>query len=145
MTNTTIDREVETRLQENDVRYTKGRRLVVSELGRADGPLSATELHATMQNTPLSSIYRSLSVLEEAGVLVHHFGQKGVTRYELAEWLTGHHHHLVCVNCGAVDDVELSGEMELRVDGLVEAIASRVGFHPTDHTLEIEGHCSRCA
>ena len=83
-------RQVESRLAESQVRYTPGRQSVVEVLGSAEGPLGAAEIHDRLEGSvPLSSIYRSLAVLEEAGVLIPHFAQKGLTRYELAEWLRG--------------------------------------------------------
>ena len=67
MTTPTIDREIERRLAEAEVRYTKGRRMVIDALAEADGPRSAAELSETIGDTvPLSSLYRSLAVLEEA-------------------------------------------------------------------------------
>jgi Fe2+ or Zn2+ uptake regulation protein len=93
---------------------------------------------------PLSSLYRTLAILEEAGVVSHHLGAKGLTRYELAEWLTGHHHHLLCTRCGSVSDVQIPANQEESVRGLVTEIAALASFTPTDHTLEIEGRCSNC-
>jgi Fe2+ or Zn2+ uptake regulation protein len=146
MTKGNLEREVESRLLATRVRYTSGRRRLVDELARAEGPMSAAELHAGLHGrVPLSSIYRSLAVLEEAGVLVPHLGQKGLTRYELAEWLRGHHHHLVCLECGSVDDVELPASHEASVAALVREIGSAAGFEPAGHALEIEGRCARCA
>ena len=78
-------------------------------------------------------------------MLVPHFRMKGVTRYELADWLQGHHHHLICVDCGSVEDVSLPPEYEERVQALVDDIGVHASFAPIDHTLEIEGRCSRCA
>lgn len=146
MTNTSLDREVEQRLGTEGVRYTKGRRRVITTLAGADGPLSASELHEKIDRAlPLSSIYRSLTVLEEAGVLAPHHGTKGLTRYELAEWLKGHHHHLVCIECGTVEDVDVTDRHESRVDEVVNEISSKASFTPFNHALEIEGRCSRCA
>jgi len=141
-----LDREVEKRLGEHEVRYTRGRRAVVAALTRADGPLAAAELHATVDGSlPLSSIYRSLTVLEEAGVLAPHHGTRGLTRYELAEWLKGHHHHLICIDCGTVEDVAVKDRHESQVDKVVDEISAAASFIPFNHALEIEGRCSRCA
>lgn len=143
---TTTDREVEKRLHQSQVRYTTGRRAVVSNLAGAPGPRSAAELHTEIGTTvPLSSLYRSLSVLEEAGVVQPHFGAKGVTRYELAEWLKGHHHHLICIDCGSVDDIELPHPVERQVHALVDDIGSMTSFTPINHALEIEGRCGSCS
>jgi Fe2+ or Zn2+ uptake regulation protein len=146
MPTTNLDREVEQRLRHHGVRYTRGRRVVVVALSRSDGPKSAAEIHARVgTDVPLSSLYRSLAVLEEAGVVVPHFGVKGLTRYELAEWITGHHHHLVCIDCGAVDDIDVPAPYETRVRDLVDRIGSAASFTPTGHVLEIEGRCAQCA
>jgi len=144
VTKTTLDREVELRLFEHDVRYTKGRRSVVKALVAASGPMSAAELGGVV-DVPLSSLYRTLSVLEDSGVVTNHLGAKGLTRYELAEWLAGHHHHLVCVGCGAVEDIEIPPAQEESVRDLVRQIAALASFHPSDHALEIEGTCVKCA
>ena len=146
MTKSTMERQVELRLLDHDLRLTKGRQAVIDTLSNASGPMSAAELGAVLgARVPLSSLYRTLAVLEESGVVSHHLGAKGLTRYELAEWLTGHHHHLVCVDCGSVADVDIPASEEQRVRDLIADIAAQAHFLPTDHALEIEGHCSRCA
>lgn len=141
-----LHREVAARLREHDVRYTSGRRVVVTALADADGPLSAAELHDEVgDDVPLSSLYRTLTVLESADVAVPHFGSRGVTRYELAEWLAGHHHHLVCTSCGSVEDVDIPPGVEARVEQIVQAITEPAEFLSTGHELEISGICRRCA
>lgn len=146
MTKSTLQRQVELRLLDHDVRFTKGRKAVVAALASAPGPLSAAELAEALNGAiPLSSLYRTLSVLQDAGIVAHHLGAKGLTRYELAEWLAGHHHHLVCVDCGSVADVEIPASQEDEVRLLVREIARTASFDPIDHALEIEGHCARCA
>jgi len=146
MVKSALERQVEQRLREHDVRFTKGRRTVVDALARATGPMSAAELGEHLGSVvPLSSIYRTLAVLEEAGVLAPHLGAKGLTRFELAEWLTGHHHHLVCIDCGSVADIDIPPGQEESVRSLVTQLAELASFAATDHTLEIEGRCSRCA
>jgi len=141
----TVDQRVEERLGEHGVRYTRGRRSVVAALTRAEGPRSAAELARTLgAGVPVSSLYRSLGVLEEAGVVSPHHLSRGVTRYELAEWLSGHHHHLICVECGSVEDVEVPRGREAVILELVGALTASSGFEPLDHVLEIEGRCGRC-
>lgn len=145
MANTNLEKQIASRLQERDVRLTTGRRTIVRSLGMADGPRSASDLYESIGDTvPLSSIYRTLAVLEEAGVVSPHYSTKGITRYELAEWLMGHHHHIVCVQCGQVEDIEIDDEIEAELESLVSRIGQEVSFSPQDHALEIEGQCSRC-
>ena len=145
MSTAPFERDVEKRLAEHDVRFTRGRKVVVAALASADGPLSAAELSRKLgDDWPLSSIYRSLSVLEEAQVLAPHHGTRGLTRYELAEWLRGHHHHLVCIECGSVEDVDVADSHERDVERVVEAISATASFAPINHALEIEGRCAGC-
>ena len=141
----TLHRQVEQRFGDKDIRYTSGRRTVVTALADADGPRSAAELNGDLAGLPLSSLYRTLAVLEDAEVVTLHLAQKGVARYELAEWLTGHHHHLVCVECGSVEDVEVPPSYEVQVQTLVDEIAATAGFVASNHALEIEGRCEGCA
>lgn len=146
MPTTNLDRRVATRLSEKGVRYTTGRQAVVKALSEVDGPRSATELADAIGNTvPLSSMYRTLSVLEDAGIVSPHYSVKNLARYELAEWLAGHHHHLVCIDCGTIDDIVIPRNLEDKVEDIVTEIGDISSFAPNNHALEVEGRCARCA
>lgn len=119
---------------------------MVDSLTRARGPLSAAEIHLHLDGAvPLSSIYRTLTVLTDAEVIAPHHSRDGVTRYELAEPLQRHHHHLVCVGCGRIEDVQFDDPAEIAVHQIVSRVASGRGFNAVNHTLEIEGTCERCS
>lgn len=140
------ERQVEERLADAGVRFTGGRRQVVAALGRSGGPMSASELHDKLRGSvPVSSVYRTLAVLETAGVVEPHHSAKGLTRYEIAEWLAGHHHHLVCERCGAVEDIELPPGLEGQLERLVGDVSGRAGFRASGHSLEVAGLCARCS
>lgn len=146
MPTTNLDRRVEARLAEHGVRYTNGRRSVVKALSEVDGPRSAADLAELVdESVPLSSLYRTLAVFEEVGIVAPHFSVKNLARYELAEWLAGHHHHLVCIDCGNIDDIVIPGALEERVEGIVAEIGQLSSFRASSHALEVEGRCSRCA
>jgi Fe2+ or Zn2+ uptake regulation protein len=131
-------------LVDHDIRYTRGRQAVVRSLERAGGPRSAAELHSKLRSVPLSSLYRSLAILDEAGVLRKHHDADGLARFELAEWLGGHHHHLVCVECGEVEDIDLGEESESELRRIAARMAAEAGYRSTGHVLEVEGLCSGC-
>ncbi len=134
------------RLTEAGVRYSSGRRAVIRALSSAEGPRSAAELHSDLSDqVPMSSLYRSLSVLSDAKIVSPHHGVKGITRYELAEWLTGHHHHLVCLSCGTVDDITPPADLEANLESVVASLTGHGRFSPRGHALEIEGICGECA
>ena len=145
MTSGATHDQVRSRLASRDIRYTPGRRRVVTALLDAGGPRSAAELHDDLnRDLPLSSLYRSLAVMSDALVLDPHNGTKGLTRYELAEWLQGHHHHLVCIDCGSVEDIEIPDPVESKLEGLIAVITADREFGSTGHSLEIDGRCRRC-
>lgn len=140
------ERQVEETLADAGVRFTGGRRRVVAALGRSGGPMSASELHVELRGSvPVSSVYRTLAVLEGAGVVEPHHSAKGLTRYEIAEWLAGHHHHLVCDRCGAVEDIELPPGLESQLERLVGVVSGRAEFQASGHSLEVAGLCARCS
>jgi len=130
-------------LEARGIRYTRARRAVVEALEAVDGPKSVSELGDRLA-VPQSSLYRSLAVLGDAGVVVAHHGPDGTTRFELAEWIRGHHHHLVCAGCGAVRDLALTAEEEERLQELVTEAAGRVDVEVEDHALEIVHRCEEC-
>lgn len=134
------------RLAERGIRYTAARRLVVRALDVADGPRSAAELHEDLhRDVPLSSLYRTLSVLESARVLDREHAADGIARYELTEAVTGrHHHHLVCTACGSVVDVTIPADLEQKVAGIITEFGGRAGFAATGHRIDIEGRCPAC-
>ena len=135
---------VRARLARHGLRYTPGRRLLAEALARAGQPLTLPDIAAAAPDLPVSSTYRHLEVLERAGV-VHRIVSGGErAHFELAEPLLSHHHHLVCVNCGAVEDMHLPDELEDLVDQNLAEAARRSAFTPLRHLLDLHGHCSQC-
>lgn len=140
-----LEQSVRQHLALQGIRLTPGRRTALGAIAAADGPRTAAEIQAAVTDTvPLSSLYRSLSVLTNAGVLSAQHGPEGVMRFELAEWLAGHHHHLLCVSCGVAVDVAPDREQEQAIEQLVERMAAASGFVVTGHRFEIEGLCEAC-
>lgn len=139
-----MDEAVRARLAGLAVRYTPGRKALVRALRANTGPQSVADIHRRLRSIPLSSLYRSLALMEHAGVVSVRHGQGKVARYELAEWLAGHHHHFVCLQCGDIDDVELDAASEGRLRTLAEAAGGKVGYEVRGHRLELEGVCRTC-
>jgi len=117
----------------------------MQELSNVDGPRTADEIFKLLRSTvPLSSLYRTLSVLSASGVLDRVHDGEGVARYELAEWLTGHHHHITCSRCGSTQDIDFAPEVETTIQQLAEEVGGAAGFEVTGHRLDLEGLCSLC-
>ena len=133
------------RLRNVRQRYTRGRRSLVDVLASAGRPLSIPEILDTDRSIPQSSVYRNLTVLEQAGVVRKVQGGDDFSRFELAEDLTRHHHHLVCVSCGSVDDYTVPAQFERRMAVTLDQVAAATGFQAQFHRLDLIGVCARCA
>ena len=131
------------RLRAVGQRYTAQREALVAALERAGKPLSTAEI-VEARTGPQSSVYRNLSVLENAGVARRVIVEGGFGRYELTEELTEHHHHLICTRCGAVEDVTIPPDLETTMDRTVDRLARRSGFAKVRHRLDLIGTCRSC-
>lgn len=139
-----VHEAVERRLAATGQRYTGNRRTLVELLRVARNPLSLPELLGMDPSLSQSSTYRNLSVLEEAGAVSRVVTGADHTRFELAEDLTEHHHHLVCDSCGAVEDFALPGDVEEMLDRALVDAARRMGFDAERHSLDLVGRCGAC-
>jgi Fur family ferric uptake transcriptional regulator len=79
-----------------------------------------------------------------AGVVRRVAANDEFARFELAEDLTHHHHHLLCINCGRVTDVTPSPGFERAVTKTLDQVAVATGFRPHSHRLDVLGLCAVC-
>ena len=86
----------------------------------------------------LATVYRVLTHFEKVGILVRSNFESGKSVYEMNRGT--HHDHLVCTNCGRVEEF-LDPEIENRQ----KIIAESKGFSLTDHSLALYGVCSNCS
>lgn len=126
-------------------RFTPQRREIVQLLERAGRPLTIAAIREAGDGLAQSSVYRNLVVLEEAGVVHRVVTRDGVARYELTEDLMGHHHHLVCTQCGSVEDVPAGEGLESSMADAVTQIDRSTGFTTDHHRLDLIGVCRNCA
>jgi Fe2+ or Zn2+ uptake regulation protein len=84
-------------------------------------------------------------VLERAGVVHRIVTSDEFARYELAEDLTEHHHHLICSSCGEVADFTVPGTLEHELEHVLARAARRAGFRSTGHRLDVVGTCASCS
>jgi Fe2+ or Zn2+ uptake regulation protein len=108
-------------------------------------PLAIGELLTGRRALPQSSAYRNLTVLEQAGVIRRVITEGDFARFELDEGLTEHHHHLVCSNCGRVEDVAIPASVEGSIDQILDRVTRDVGFATVGHRLDLIGLCRSCA
>jgi Fur family ferric uptake transcriptional regulator len=125
------------------LRSTDQRRLIVETFFHADNHVSIEELLAQVRkNDPrvgYATVYRTLKLLTECGVAFERRFGDGLTRYELADGTSHHHDHLICVECGAIQEFE-----EPRIEEIQDEIAARYGFELRSHKHEMYGVCPAC-
>jgi Fur family ferric uptake transcriptional regulator len=127
-------------LRRRGLRMTPQRRAIVAEIMRTQGHISPTALvrrvQGEMPGVNASTIYRTLSLLEEVGVLAHAHLEGGA-EYHRAEEPA--HVHLACSNCGAEDDLSLGETREI-----ADLIVGRHDFEPDLTHFAISGLCGEC-
>lgn len=127
-------------LRGRGLRMTPQRRAIVAETMRTQGHISPTELARTVQGempgVNASTIYRTLALLEEIGVLAHAHLEGGAEYHRTEE---AGHVHLTCSNCGAEDDLSIE-----EADALVRLIERHRGFQPDLTHFAISGLCADC-
>ena len=127
-------------LRSHGMRMTPQRRAIVAEIMSASGHISppalAERVRKRVPGVDQSTIYRTLGMLEEVGVLSHAHLESGAEYYRASE---SRHVHLVCSGCGADDSLTVKEADRLRV-----LIAKHHGFEPDLTHFAISGLCSRC-
>jgi Fur family ferric uptake transcriptional regulator len=136
---TTTDSVLEL-LRSRGLRMTPQRRAIVAEIMAADGHIAparvADRVRERMPGVNPSTVYRTLAMLEEMGVLSHAHMESGAEYHRSAE---GGHVHLVCSSCGGQD--ELSAEEGERMKDLIN---THHGFEPDLSHFAIAGRCRAC-
>jgi Fur family ferric uptake transcriptional regulator len=127
-------------LRARGYRVTPQRQLVleaVTALQHGTPEEICAEVQRTAHGVNISTIYRTLELLEELGLVKHtHLGHGPPTYHLAAE---AEHVHLVCRKCGAVTDVGPTV-----ADGLVRLLEGEYGFETDVHHLTVHGLCGGC-
>ncbi len=139
-----VHEQVALRLAGLEQRYTPMRRALVSTLADAGRPLSIPEILASNAELPQSTAYRTVTALIDAGVVCRVTGVDDHGRFELAEELAGHHHHLACGRCGKVEDVAPSPRLERAMAEAARVVAEEQGYEVTGHQFDLFGLCPSC-
>jgi Fur family transcriptional regulator, ferric uptake regulator len=133
--------EVPARLRARGLRWTPQRRVLLDVLARVDGHVTGAELvescRAVDPSTTPSTVYRTLDMLEELGIVSHSHGPGG--RQEFHVGPTADHAHLVCGSCGRRREL-----VRHEVQPLADEVLLRHGFDIEIEHLTIEGRCSDC-
>ncbi len=128
-------------LKEHGYRLTPQRLLILQILHKAETHISAEEIYEDMRKVyptaNISTVYRTLELLEKLGLVTKTDMGDGIMRYHHAE--KGEHHHLVCEKCGKT--IEIKAE---EIKDFEKFLKDKYKFHPKIKHLVIFGRCEDC-
>lgn len=133
--------ELDKYLTKHQLKQTKQRRSIVEHFIGLHKHISAEELHESIKKAGhligLATVYRTLNLLAEAGLVEQKSFGEGHFVYEVS--MPGEHHdHIICIDCGAVFEFEND-----EIEALQEKVASRLDFKLGSHRLDLFGRCQR--
>ena len=121
---------------EKGMRMTDQRRVIAQVLSTAHDHPDVEELyrraHAVDHHISIATVYRTVRLFEDAGIIARHDFRDGRARYEEAPDV--HHDHLIDMKTGQVIEF-----VDPEIEALQEAIARRLGYRLVDHRLELYG------
>ncbi len=122
------------------MRVTGTRKRLTGVLFDAGQPMSIEAIHGKLgrKSFDLVTLYRCLDAFEEIGVLQVVRDEQGKALYELIDAEHGHHHHVICRNCGKIDCLDACAIAPF------EAAARQLGYEELTHRLELYGVCEDC-
>ncbi len=132
------------RLRNHSYKLTPQRQTILRTfLKNVDRHLSAEELYLLVKNQypdiGLATVYRTLDLLAELGILQKNDFGDGRSRYEFNREDEHHHHHMICLRCGNV--LEFDDDL---LESLEAIITKKTHFTVMDHDLKFYGHCQTC-
>lgn len=124
-------------LRDQGFKITGPRSLVLEHLAGHDQNFTAEELAAALSPVGRATVYRTIKLLQEQGLLCRVIMNDGGVSYRLSH--TAHHHHLVCVSCGATEDVHLAD-----VEPVLSKVREATDYDIVSHRIELYGVCPAC-
>jgi len=136
--------------KEKGLRWTLPREMVLDVLSKTTGHLSGEDIylsiHQKCTTVGIATVYRTLELLTDIGI-VHKFEfGDGKSRYELVgDGMKEHHHHLVCIKCGKIINYsEFIDEEKEFIEGLEKKLSEKYHFQIKSHEIYFYGFCQDC-
>ena len=132
------------KLKEKGFKMTPQRKSIIDVIVTNQGNhLSAEEIYELVKNScsniGLATIYRTLQILDDIGVIYKNNFDDGKSRYELYQDEDHQHHHLICIKCSRVVEVE-----EDLLEQLEDEVERKYDFFILNHKLKFFGYCNQC-
>ena len=131
-------------------RITIPRKVILEELNRKGGHLSAEDIfmkvHKVYSNIGLTTVYRTLELLVQMGMVSKLDFGDGRARYELVkEGEEAHHHHLICTECKKIIDYSDFADEELEfLERAEKGLSKMYNFEISNHIIQFYGICEKC-
>jgi Fur family transcriptional regulator, ferric uptake regulator len=136
-------KSIESALRQRGYKLTSQRRIIIDEIIGSEEHQTPAAIHervkAAHPGVGLVTIYRTLEILEECGLICETHSGHSCHSY-LMRHTSAHHHHLICSSCGKVVDFGDCGLSDLETK-----LMEKSGFKINSHLLEFLGQCSQCA
>jgi len=133
------------KLKEKGYKLTPQRRSILDVILVNEGKhLSAEEVYDLVKGScpeiGLATVYRTMLLFSEVGLVYKHNFDDGRSRYELNHRNEDHqHHHLICINCNKVIEVE-----EDLLEHLEDEVEKKYDFEIKNHNVKFFGYCNKC-
>ena len=128
--------DIESKCKQKGVKLTDQRKLIAKVMSDSESHPDVDELHKKVNkfNSKISiaTVYRTVKLFEEAGVVSKHDFKGSKSRYEQAP--EEHHDHLIDINSG-----EITEFVDERIEKLQKQVAEKLGYKLVDHRLELYG------
>ncbi len=125
------------KLEGLDHRITPSRVAVIAAVLAQSGHFSVEDVLRQARAVGRATVFRTMRLLAELDVVCRVLLEDGSLHYRVSR--RGHHHHLVCVSCGNVQDLD-----ECAVAGLARELAAATEYEIEGHWLEFYGRCAAC-
>ncbi|MCG8481861.1 MAG: transcriptional repressor [Clostridia bacterium] len=139
------DKEIKRILKKNGYKLTPQRQAVMEIIKKFNGNhLTREEIYLLVKDIfpqiGLATIYRTIQIFEDTGIIQSVYLDDGCSRYQLANPDEEHeHHHLICQMCGNVMDIK-----EDLLENLEMQVLAKKGFKVIDHRVILYGICKNC-
>ena len=130
--------ELETRLADSGHRITQPRRALIDQMRELGDHFTAEELLRATPGVGRATVFRTLRLLQDLGVVCHVVRESGTVAYRLTSG--EHHHHIVCRGCGTMNDFATCP-----VEDLLDELRRHTGYEIQAHRLEVYGVCAECS
>ena len=128
--------DIESKCKQKGVRLTDQRKLIAKVMSETENHPDIDELHRKVNKLDskisIATIYRTVKLFEEAGIISKHDFKGNKARYEQAT--EEHHDHLIDINSG-----EITEFVNEEIEKLQEQVAKKLGYKLVDHRLELYG------